>query len=56
MPSRANNQKTYCLATGFLLLLFGIVGFAFRGDLNVADKYLVLSLILGAWGLYCAFN
>jgi hypothetical protein len=50
------NSKNYALITGLILFLFGVVGFAFRGGFNIADKYLILSLILGAWGIYCAFN
>ncbi len=51
-----NRQQAYCLVAGSLLLIFGILGFAFRSGFNIADKYLFFSLILGGWGIYSAFN
>ena len=53
---KLSNSKNYALITGLILTLFAIIGFAFRSSFNIADKYLFISLILGAWGLYCAFN
>jgi hypothetical protein len=50
------SSKTYSLVTGLLLFAFGVVGFAFRNNFNLADKYLLLSLILGFWGVICAFD
>jgi hypothetical protein len=53
---KLSNPKNYALVSGIILLVFGVVGFTFKGNFNIADKYLFLSLILGAWGLYSAFR
>lgn len=50
------NPKIYSLVCGLLLFSFGILGFAFRNNFDLADKYLVLSLILGFWGIISSFN
>ncbi len=43
--------KGYSLITGLVLFLIGFLGFAFRDIFNLPDKYLLLFLILGFWGL-----
>jgi len=53
---KISTSKNYSLITGGLLFVFAIVAFAFRPDFNIADKYLFISLILGSWGVYCAFR
>lgn len=44
----------YSLAAGIILFAFGLFGFAFHGFFDVADKYLLMSLALGFWGLVVA--
>ncbi len=51
-----NSHRSYALVTGSVLFLFGVVGFAFRQSFDLADKYLVLSLILGFWGVVVGFR
>lgn len=48
---KLNTPKGYSLAVGVVLLGFGILGFAFRGAIDVPTKYLFLSLALGVWGI-----
>jgi hypothetical protein len=48
---KLHNPKSYSLITGTILFLLGFLGFAFRGSFNVPDSYLLLSLILGFWGI-----
>ncbi len=49
------HKKIYALVCGFLLFAFGVVGFAFRGSFDIGGQYLILSLLLGFWGLLVAF-
>jgi len=44
------NPKNYSLITGVILFALGFFGFAFR-NFDLADRYLVLSLVLGFWGI-----
>lgn len=53
---KLSTSKNYSLITGVILVAFAVIGFAFRNNFNIADKYLFISLMLGAWGLYCAFK
>jgi len=53
---RINSPKTYALVTGLVLFCLGLFGFAFRSSFNIPDSYLVISLILGFWGLVVAAN
>jgi hypothetical protein len=46
-----NNPRSYALTTGIILFALGFFGFAFAGTFNVPDSYLVVSLILGFWGI-----
>ena len=48
---KLNTPKHYALIVGIILFAFGFLGFAFRttGDLPIA--YLLISLILGFWGI-----
>lgn len=45
------NPKNYALITGILLFLVGFLGFAFHGNLNLPDSYLLAALVLGFWGI-----
>lgn len=49
------NPRTYSLVCGIILFVFGVVGFAFRSFFDLADKYLLISLVLGFWGIITAF-
>jgi hypothetical protein len=49
-----NTPRDYSFIVGLLLFLMGFLGFAFRDSFAVPDKYLLLSLILGFWGLVVA--
>ncbi len=53
---KINSPKTYTLVTGLILFAIGLFGFAFHGNLNIPDSYLVASLVLGFWGLVVAAN
>lgn len=53
---RLNNTKTYALVTGFVLFLYGVVKFAFRGSAHVPDYVLLISIIFGFWGILAAFS
>ena len=50
---KMSSQKIYALVSGIILFLVGIIGFAF-GSLNIPDGYLLLSLVLGFWGIVVA--
>lgn len=50
------SPKTFALTVGLLLFLFGVFGFAFKTTFDVADKYLLISIILGFWGVGSAFS
>ena len=50
------NPRTYCLTVGIILFLIGFLGFAFRSFFDLPDKYLLLSLVLGFWGLLVFAN
>ena len=54
MPMKITGLKTYALATGIVLFCLGIFGFAFKQNLNIGDGYLLISLILGFWGIIAA--
>ncbi len=45
------STKYYSLITGIILFLFGFFGFAFRNNFQVSGKYLLISLVLGFWGI-----
>ena len=47
---KLQSTKYYSLITGAILFLLGFLGFAFR-DINMPDAYLLLSLVLGFWGI-----
>ncbi|HYV33999.1 MAG TPA: hypothetical protein VE973_04090 [Candidatus Limnocylindria bacterium] len=46
-----NSLRFYTLFTGIVLFLLGFLGFAFRHKIDLPDGYLLLSLILGFWGI-----
>ena len=49
---RLSSHKTYIAATGILLFSLGLFGLAFRSAFTgIGDRYLLLSLVLGFWGL-----
>ncbi len=54
MP-KLTNPKTYALVSGLILFVLGVIGFAFRNSFDIPDKYLILNLILGLWGIVAAF-
>jgi hypothetical protein len=49
--SKFGTQKFYSLTVGIILFCFGFFGFAFRGNSNIPDYYLLIGLILGFWGI-----
>lgn len=51
MITKFNTARNYALITGGILFLLGMFGFAFRENFNLADKYLLLALVLGFWGV-----
>ncbi len=51
-----NSTKNYAIITGGLLFLLGLFGFAFREHFNLADKYLLLALLVGFWGVVLGFH
>jgi hypothetical protein len=53
---KLTTPRSYTLMTGLILFLIGFLGFAFRQLFDLSDKYLLLSLILGFWGLVVAGN
>ena len=55
-PMKLTTPRSYTLITGLILFLIGFLGFAFRNMFNLSDKYLLLSLVLGFWGLVVFAN
>lgn len=43
--------KNYARIVGVILFSMGLIGFAFRSDSSLPDKYLVGALVLGFWGI-----
>ena len=43
--------KNYARIVGVILFAMGLIGFAFRSDSSLPDKYLVGALVLGFWGI-----
>jgi len=48
---KLHNPKSYALITGIILFALGFLGFAFRNNFDLPDRYLIVSLILGFWGI-----
>ncbi len=47
--------KTYTVVSATLLMVLGIIGFAFYDQFHVPVYLLLIDLILGFWGLYATF-
>ena len=43
--------KNYARIVGVILFAIGLIGFAFRSDSSLPDKYLVGAIVLGFWGI-----
>jgi len=46
-----NNPRSYSLVTGVILFALGFFGFAFPESFGIPYGYLLLSLVLGFWGI-----
>ena len=53
---KLNNTRTYTAFCGTLLFLLGFFGFAFRSSFDLPNKYLILALLLGFWGIVISFS
>ena len=51
-----SNPRTFALLAGIILFAIGFFGFAFRSAFELSDKYLLLSLVMGFWGLVAYAN
>ena len=47
--------KNYARLSGVIFFAIGLFGFAFRSGSSLPDKYLILFLILGFWGVLSGF-
>jgi hypothetical protein len=53
---RLSTTTSYTRIVGSGLFFFGIIGFAFKTSFNIADHYLLASLLLGFWGILTAVH
>lgn len=49
--SKLFSPRFYSLFTGVVLFCFGFFGFAFKNSFDISAKYLIISLMLGFWGI-----
>lgn len=51
-----SSMRVYAIVSSALLLVIGVVGFAFSDQFAVPVHYLIINLILGVWGMYEVFK
>jgi hypothetical protein len=56
MWSKFASPKIYSAIVGLILFVIGIWGFAFRTDSGLPDRFLILFLVLGFWGILNGFS
>jgi len=54
--SMNSSMRVYAIVSSALLLVIGVVGFAFSDQFAVPVHYLIINLILGVWGMYEVFK
>jgi len=49
-------MRVYTIVSSTLLLIIGVVGFAFSDQFHAPAHLLIVDLILGIWGIYVIFK
>ena len=53
---KLHSMRNYVMASSIILLAGGIIGFAFKGSLNIPGYSLLADLVLGVWGMFVLFS
>ena len=49
-------MRTYTMVSSGLLLIIGVIGFAFNESFQIPYYILITNIILGIWGMYSMFK
>jgi|GEM_PF-4682884 len=55
-PCIIQAMRVYTIVSSTLLLIIGVVGFAFSDQFHAPAHLLIVDLILGIWGIYVIFK